>query len=185
MLSHVITDSLVETPPRKVIALGVRAGLTGGLLMAVFAMIYTAATGSGVWLPLQLIGASFSGVDAAGGDGVVIAGALLHLFTSAVLGVAFAVFPARDRRGSSAFLAGIGYGLAAFVLMTFVVLPSVDSTMLSRIAMMPAMWLAAHVLFGMGVGAVLALHKPSARAADAASLSRRSATVGRRLPASS
>ena len=148
----------------KNIIVGVRAGLIGGLLMAVFAMI-------------------FIGVDQSAGAGLVALGAVLHLLTAALLGVVFTGFLARGRRGVPAVLSGIAYGCAVFVLMTFVVLPVVDSALVSRVAVMPGVWLAAHVLFGLGVGSVQALHRQSIDATDDPALSSGSMEADRRLPA--
>ena len=161
MTTATTTGPFIETRPAgEVFRAGVLAGIIGGALMAAFSMMYTAAVGAGFWTPLRLIGATFYGVDAlVGGSGVLLWGMIVHFMSAIVLGVVFAAIAPRRLTAGPALFGGVIWGLVALVVMTFVVMPIVDRTMLPRVAMMPGMWVAAHVAFGIGVASAPALRR--------------------------
>src|SRR5689334_18041077 len=74
---------------------GALAGLGGGLAMAIIAAIISLSIGTDIWLEAKQIAALFYGQVAASQPGFiagpVIAGTLLHLIMSAVLGAVFAI----------------------------------------------------------------------------------------------
>ena len=72
---------------RGVIIGGGIAGILAGIVMAMAAMFYAAANGSGFWLPVRSIAATWYGANAlVGGAGVLIVGLVTHLGTSAKVG---------------------------------------------------------------------------------------------------
>lgn len=132
---------------------GAGAGLIGGVLMLLFALIYSAAVGLGFWLPARAIAGSVYGVMAlVMGGGVVVLGIVLHLFVAMAWGLVFAWLFAwlagREPQPAFALLVGVLYGLLVLAVMTWLVLPWLDPTLLARVHLMSAMWIVAHVLFG-------------------------------------
>lgn len=138
---------------------GAAAGTVGGLLMALFQMIQSAAWGMGFFAPARLIAATTLGSRArAGSFGTLFMGLSLHLLVAAVLGVGFAfALHRRVTRPGPVLLAGLAYGLLVLVTMTLVVLPWVDPVMRAAIVHAPGSWVLSHALFGLGLGSLPAL----------------------------
>jgi hypothetical protein len=146
---------LAEEPPltREIVKSGALAGIVGGILMAVWAMIATSALGLGPLVVPQLIGATFQGPEAlVRGAGTVALGLVVHLLVSAGFGVLFATLVRRDTPLGVGMLAGVAYAMALFVLMTFIVVPVVNPVMSNRVSMMVGTTLIMHLLYGIGVG---------------------------------
>jgi uncharacterized membrane protein YhhN len=145
---------------RETLGAGTLAGAAGGVLMAAAAMIHAAVTGAGVLFPVRLIGASFGGplalVD--GADALVF-GLALHLLTSMLFGMLFAVIVDRATTPGVAVLAGVAFGIGVLALMTFVVVPMVNPTMQARIPLMPGMWFTMHALYGLGLALAPSLRR--------------------------
>src|SRR5258708_36661215 len=81
----------------EVFKAGIVSGLVGGVLMAAWAMLATAAQGLGLFAIPQLIGAAFRGPEALlQGPGVIVWGVVLHLIMSAAFGILFATLGRRD-----------------------------------------------------------------------------------------
>ena len=151
---------------REVGAAGVLAGLAGGLAMVFYLMLYSDFWGAGFLLPLRLFAATFFGVDSLiGGPGVVVAGLLLHLAVSAVLGVVYALIPRRTTTTFHALLGGIGFGVAVLLISTFLVLPAADPVLRARVSLFPMAWFLSHVIFGaLTGGLVMPLRRKSTHA---------------------
>lgn len=136
----------------NLIEAGATAGLIGGALMAGWAVIAALINGQGPFAPFALFGATFVGVEALlGGPGPVALGIALHLCMSVLLGVVFAAIVGRDPARSFAAFAGVLYGVAVLLVMTFLLTPVVDPVLRERIPMMRGAWVIQHVLFGLGV----------------------------------
>lgn len=128
---------------------GIAAGLIAGLVMALTAMIRSAAVGESFWMPMQQIAATFYGVEAlVGGTGVVVAGVLTHLVVSAIYGMIFGLFVGRKTLVGSAFVSGLVYGVVIWAFMTWVILPLVNEVMLERVELQPWWWFAYHLVYG-------------------------------------
>lgn len=144
---------------RNAILAGVFSGWIAGVVMALFAMIISAANGYSFWFPMQLVDGVWIGEDALlGGAGVVIAGIITHLVVSAFFGVLFAVFRGRFREiaesldttseAATAFLWGTVYGVGVWVFMTYVVLWLDPTLRIQVFALSPGMWFLYHVVYG-------------------------------------
>lgn len=132
---------------------GLGAGLVGGVVMLLFAMIVTAARGLGFWLPARGIAASVLGVTAlVMGGGAVVLGVALHLAVAAAWGLLFswlfAWLAGHEPQPAFALLVGIVYGLLVLAVMTWLVLPWLDPTWFVRVRAMSTMWIGAHLLYG-------------------------------------
>lgn len=137
---------------RPLLVSGVLAGSLGGALMGLWLMIWFAADGAGFWTPMQLVAATFYGVEAlVAGAGSVLVGVLLHMAVAVALGLLFALVLHRAAPLATAFVAAIAYALAVLVVGTFVVLPLVDDVMLERIALVPWAWVTAHGWYAVGL----------------------------------
>ncbi len=137
----------------EIVKAGSAAGLTGGVLMAAFAMVATTLLGQGPFAVPQLIGAAFRGPEALlKGPGVIVWGVVLHLVVSAAFGTLFATLVRRDTPRGIAMLAGAAFALGIFILMMFVIVPVVDPVMANRVSMMIGSMLVMHVLYGVGLG---------------------------------
>ncbi len=140
---------------------GLTAGIIAGLVMAAVYMIRDWAQGMGFWLPVKNIAATYYGVEAlVGGGWTIFLGLVTHVVVSAFWGLVFAwVGGARISTGA-AFFAGLLYGIAIWALMSFAVLPAINTTMLDRVSMQPGWWFGYHLIFG----GMLLVTPPLARA---------------------
>jgi uncharacterized membrane protein YagU involved in acid resistance len=135
-------------------------GLIGGLVFAMWAMVVGLFT-SKLWAPPQGIAQSI-GIGSAGHDFQVIpfvAGLIGHMMNSIVLGVIFiAVARALRLQGIVAVVGGMVYGVIVYVVMYWVLLRGVlSSTSASFLSANPEWsWVAAHLMFGVVLGALAA-----------------------------
>lgn len=136
---------------------GVAGGVCGGVLMGTFSMILFPLLGvGGFWQPMNLIAAVFN-QDWGSIKGFamvpVLVGMMVHLMTSAALGMLFAWVAGR-RRGT-VLLRAVSAALVIWLVSDFLVLPIIDPV-LTRVY---PEWLfaLAHVMFGLGLGAYLRL----------------------------
>ena len=135
---------------RTVIIGGGIAGVLAGIAMAIAAMLYAAANGSGLWLPVRSIAATWYGTNAlSGGVEVLIVGMLTHLGTSAFCGVVFGALPLSRRRATAALLGGLLWGMVIWAIMSFAVMPWVNPTMYAgTVGREPGWWFALHLIYG-------------------------------------
>jgi len=163
-----VTNVPVRSPQEcgKLLSLGVivgggLAGLLGGILMAIAATIYAGVNGSGAWMPMQMVAATFYGPMAfvAGGD-VIAIGWITHLATASAYGMFFAALTARTRSLVVSFVLGILYGIVLWAFMTYVILQVFDRTMAARVPMMNLWWFFLHWIYG----GLLGLFTPPLRA---------------------
>jgi hypothetical protein len=128
---------------------GAAAGMIGGVAMLVLLCTWAIATNHNVLEPLQWFGALFYGDDALRmGFGSALWGLVIHLAVATALGVPFAMFVGEDPDAMTATGAGIVYGLFAWLVLTFILLPLVVPTMARAVAQNPIIWFAAHVPYG-------------------------------------
>jgi hypothetical protein len=135
------------------IAAGALAGIVGGIIMAMFAMMYAAIMGMGILAPLRMIGATFYGPEAlVGGAGVLLYGLMIHMITSAAWGAVFALLLPRGISPAAAAGWGAVFSLVVLLVMTYGVLPWANPTMAARVPMMMGAFVIEHLLFGLGLG---------------------------------
>ena len=137
----------------EIVKAGIVAGLTGGVLMAIFAMIAGATyLEQDAWYIPRLIGATFFDPQTPlERPMIVLWGVVLHLIISAAFGVIFATLIRPATPPPMAVLVGIAFALGIFLLMTFLVVPLVNSVMASRVPTMMGTLLFMHLLYGLGL----------------------------------
>ncbi len=114
---------------------------------------YSSITGSGVTMPLKVLGAFVYGVEAlVAGSIAMLAGAGILLGFSIVLGILFALFTSRRTSIVAALFVGIAVGIVIWAAMDLLVLPSMNPTMAARVALMPVAYFVAYLLYGIGLG---------------------------------
>ena len=119
---------------RTILGPGAIAGVVAALVMGLLWMILSAAQGQGFFTPLKLIGAFwFAGAAMEYDLAATVAGLLSHLAVGAVLGVVFAALVRNVRSPSKLIAAGLGYGAAVYVLMTYAALPWANPIMFAAI----------------------------------------------------
>ena len=144
--------SVYRTPLGAKIVAGIAAGILGGLLLIAIMMIYASATDAGASMPLKALGAMVYGVEAlVAGPTAMMVGVLIQLGIAIVIGMIFALFVSRETSTVAALFAGVAIGIALWAAMGFYVLPQMNPTMAARMALMPLGYLAAHILFGVGL----------------------------------
>lgn len=148
---------------RPVVRAGLIAGLAGGLLMAAWAMVHSAARGGGLLLPLRVLGTTVAGERALvlGPTGPIL-GLAIHLSLAMVLGVVFAAAIGRHTPTRLALPAGLLYGLLLFFLAVAAVLPVVNPSAAVEARHVPSSWLVGHLLYGVGVALAPALRRRAA-----------------------
>ena len=153
-------------------------GLFAGLVFAMWAMVVGLFT-STLWAPPQGIAQSI-GIGSPGHNFQLVpfvAGGVGHMMNSIVLGVIFiAIARAIRLHGPAAIVAGMVYGVSVYAAMYLVVLRGVlSSTSASFLSANPEWsWIAAHLMFGVVLGALAAygplrtLYAQTARLSSAA-----------------
>jgi hypothetical protein len=135
------------------------AGLVASLVMGMIEMLFEAIAGAGFWSPVVFIAATivrglqsipvpvpFQALP-------VALGLMGHMMNSVILGIVFVLLVAPRLRGTSGLaIGGMGYGLAVFALMWFVVVPLVDPVMLKLNGPVFAL---SHLMWGAAFGLVL------------------------------
>lgn len=128
---------------------GIIAGLISGILMALAAMFYSMSMGLGFWLPMRNISALYYGVDALVlGGGAITAGVFTHLVVSALWGVGFAWMSRFVHALAPAIFFGILYATGIWAVMTFGILPAINTTMYDRVMVNPWWWFLLHWIYG-------------------------------------
>jgi hypothetical protein len=139
---------------RSLSAAGVTAGALGGALMALTLALGAIASGNPPWRPLTLIGSALlHPTTTAQAATAALLGTFVHLGVSVFFGVVFAVAVGRRARASllGRLTAGIAAALAVMLLMTFSLVPRVSPRLFDAIANGWALWVIAHVAYGVGL----------------------------------
>lgn len=150
---------LQESGTRKVLN-WVLPGLIAGLVFAMWAMVVGLFT-STLWAPPQGIAQSI-GVGSPGHNFQLVpfvVGLMGHMMNSIVLGAIFiAIARAVRLQGPVAVVGGMVYGVIVYAAMYWVLLRGVlSSTSASFLSANPEWsWIAAHVMFGVVLGALAA-----------------------------
>ncbi len=155
-MAHVHFD---RAPPRRGLSMGelvgrgLVGGFAGGALMMGAALVRSAVTGQGRWLPARLVAGVFFGVDALiGGAKVILFGVATHFIVAVALGVLFSLLAWRVRSPLAGLALGLAFGVVVWGFMSWLVLPWANPDMLVRVAADGPWWFALHLLFGIGVG---------------------------------
>lgn len=135
---------------RSVIIGGGIAGVLAGIVMAMAAMLYAAANGSGFLSPVRSIAATWYGAEAlVGGIGVLIVGLVTHLGNSAFWGALFAALPPPRKSAFAALLGGLVWGVVVWAIMSFTVMPWLNPTMhAGTVRMGGGWWFIFHLIYG-------------------------------------
>jgi uncharacterized membrane protein YagU involved in acid resistance len=151
---------------REVVEAGAVGGLIGGVMMALFAMLYDAATGLGFFSPVRAIAATVLGRDAVTtGGGAILLGLAIHLGVSILFGVVFAAITQREVPPAAAIAFGMFAGLAILVIMSLVVLPVLNPVSRARLmwgaprSLPVSVAFVIHLLYGLGLALVPTLRR--------------------------
>lgn len=141
--------------------LPVHAGLLAGVVGALSIMLVVAAllvlSGRDIWTAARLIAVVVYGPDAAEGIAPIVVGTTIHILMGSVLGTIFAsVLPCMPR--SIWVVAGLMYGIIAWMVSTFIVLPIVAPPMIAADANFNVLLLA-HVIYGLILGVAGATYR--------------------------
>ena len=137
---------------------GALAGLIGGIVLAMFAMIVAWAAGDGLWSPPRAITGMFGGAEYAGSGfafGSIAVGVMLHMMLSMVFGViyAFAIDAITHGLGAPVQLVtGMVYGVFIWAINTYLIGPRMPGDQLMTDAMPAWAWFVGHVMFGAVLG---------------------------------
>ena len=123
--------------------------------MAMWAILTSIWHGVDMLAPFESIGATFMGPNATHATLAMTAyGMLVHGVMSAALGVVFvALLPPTCSCGFSC-AAGLGFGFAVLLAMTYVVTPAVNPVMRHAVGAIPKSWIIQHAIFGAMMAAV-------------------------------
>jgi hypothetical protein len=142
---------------------GAAAGMAGGAMMAMFAMLamwLDGVTETGFWTPINLIAHTFwrgAPLDNEFSFGALVLGMILHMMMAMTLGAAVATIVSRvgplGKNLGSRVLTGVGFALMVWVVMEFIAWPLVDRA--AAEAFTTWIFAVSHVIFGMVTAAVL------------------------------
>lgn len=138
---------------------GAFAGLAGGAMAALFAMLAAVLSGMDILSPVRMVGATFVGAGALeGGAGVVGYGLLLHAATSMAWGVLFTSILPRRASAGAALGSGLAFGLVVMLVMLYLVLPVVNPIMREAVDGTAA-FTVAHLIYGASLSLVPTLRR--------------------------
>jgi hypothetical protein len=143
----------------EVVAFGILTGIAGGVAMLAIAMLGAMLEDVPVLHPLEVIGESFVGPEALEGAAKVAFGALVHLATSAALGILLAAILPRDFPGASALGVGVGFALFTLMFMMPAVVPWANPGFRGAMQDLGGTWVLAHAAYGLVVGTGPALRR--------------------------
>lgn len=127
---------------------GATAGVLGGVLMFLLVMLYTWASAGDFWMVPRAVAALWYGADAMGGGAwIVTVGVLTHVATAIGLGALFGLLSSRRNGTAAATGSAAIYGVLVWLIMTWAVVPVLNSTMADFVGTMPVVWFLSHVLF--------------------------------------
>jgi hypothetical protein len=136
---------------------GLVAGAIGGMAMAMWSMVVFAATGDGLWLPVNLIahvGWAGAPLDGSFDAGALALGMMAHMALSMMLGAAIALIASRIGGGAAATgLVALGVATAAWAVGA-VAWNAIDADGFE--AFTPWVLATGHLMFAVATAAVLA-----------------------------
>jgi hypothetical protein len=161
-LEDIVNTSELITQPsptnRDVLIVGSAAGIIAGIGMAMWAALTSVWHGVDLLSSFEMIGATFTGHTAApAGLGSAFYGVMVHAATSAGLGILFTAFLPVSATTRFATRAGLLFGIAVLITMTFVVTPLVNPALHHGLTAIPKSWIIQHVIFGAMLGVVPSL----------------------------
>jgi hypothetical protein len=128
---------------------GAAVGAVAGVAMAGWAMITSQLAGNGFLTPVQLIAATFFGEDALTLTPLVfVSGLLLHMATSMVLGAMLGPIVNRAMPLWAGGLIGLLWGVVAWAVFTFVIMPQGNVVMHLATDKTPVVWFVGHLIYG-------------------------------------
>ena len=161
----------------RTITRGAIAGMVGGMMMGMFAMLAMWLDGqrdTGFWTPLNLIAHTIwrgAPLDAEFSGGALVLGGIMHMMMSMGLGAGIAVLVSRvPRLGAtlgSRIVTGVMIAMTVWAVMEYVIWPLIDSA--AADAFTTWIFAVAHLVFGMTTPLALYALSASAGAAPQAS----------------
>ncbi|HEX6232225.1 MAG TPA: hypothetical protein VFZ63_03780 [Jiangellaceae bacterium] len=162
----------------RTIIRGAMAGMVGGMMMGIFAMLAMWLDGqrdTGFWTPLNLIAHTIwrgAPLDYEFSGGALVLGGIVHMMMSMGLGAAIAVLISKARQLgatlASRVVAGVVIAMTVWAAMEYIIWPLIDSA--AADAFTTWIFAVAHLVFGMTTP--LAAYALSASAAAAPQASR-------------
>ncbi len=147
----------------KFVPAGLIGGLVAGAVMAMVAMMYTLVAQGDLLAPLKQMGALFFPNDS-GTPLSMLAGMMLHMMTSAVFGIAFALAVAQRITGVARLATfGVIFIVIEWAIASFLILPVIDRALLATFATIGGF--AAHLSYGIVLGWWLAWRAAPSRVA--------------------
>lgn len=128
---HVERRTRTESP---LLGRGVAAGIAGAVAMGLIATFVSAISGTGFFTPAMLVGATYLGVDwSAAPAWAAVLGVVTHLAVGAAFGALFVALARNITSISAKFAAGVAYGAAVYLFMTFLLMPWANPVMYASI----------------------------------------------------
>lgn len=123
-------DTRLTRGRQSIFGPGIGAGIAAAIVMGLVWMIVAAARGTGFWTPMMWIGATYLGVDWTDVPAwAAVLGVGTHLVLGAAFGLLFAALARNVRAAGARAAAGLVYGAAVYLFMTYLVLPWADPVM--------------------------------------------------------
>ena len=159
-----LTDARKSPIPDIVGLDGALAGLGGGIAMALVGWLISLSSGSDIWQTPKLIAGAIGGSStvAPGFEaGPVLLGTIMHFAFSMIMGALFGIVFRRALHLPSSFglpiVGGLIYGLALWFIAYFMVLPALNSGLLSVYA--PA-FIIQNLTYGIVLGIIYTYLRP-------------------------
>jgi hypothetical protein len=143
----------VAARPPGAVRTGAIAGLAGGGAMALFLVGAARWEGVPALHALRVVGDAFAGADP-------LVGLVVHAATSAALGILLAWILPRDFPPACCAGVGAGFALLVLGLMAELFVPMVHPAFVRDMHVVGGAWVAAHAVYGVVLGLVLARRAP-------------------------
>ena len=154
------SELIIQQSPsnRDILIVGSAAGILAGIGMAMWAALTSVWHGVDLLSSFEMIGATFTGhTMTPTGLGSAFYGVVVHAATSAGLGILFTAFLPLSATTRFATRAGLLFGIAVLITMTFVVTPLVNPALHHGLNAIPKSWIIQHLIFGVTLGVVPSL----------------------------